>query len=344
MRIITGRFKPKSIPLPSPNRLPAVLLPALLSLAHIAGPAPSQAATIWSGAPITFTKADGADPTQAASQDRLTPSVWITRGNTVGPYNASTEPGFGSGSPADTEWANGTTADYASLSYSDWLTWAKVVNGGPPNTVGVDAVLHLISDDIYIDIQFTSWSNGHVGAGGFSYVRSTPAAQNFPPSVIITNPPNNAILAAPASLTLRATASDSDGTVANVQFFQGAGSLGNVASSPYLAAVNNLPAGDYTFSAVATDNNGSTATNNITVHVVTPAATALSGTQRLSGTNFQFSYVATIGLAYVVQRSSDLKAWTSLKTNTAAANPVLFQDTTATGTPRFYRVGRLPNP
>jgi hypothetical protein len=323
------------------NRLPAALVFALLALACLILPASSLAATVWNGPPTAFSKSGADDPTLPANQDRINPNVWLTRGGIQGLYNAKTESGFiHSFSPADTQWADGTTANYSSLSYVDWNTWAKTIHGGPPSTVGVAAVLHLITDDIYIDITFTSWAAG----GDFSYQRSTPAAVNLPPSVTITNPPNNTVLAAPASLTLRATASDSDGAVAHVQFFQGAGSLGNVGNSPYSVPVNNLPAGDYTFSAVATDNSGSTATNAITVHVVTPAANTFSGAQRLSGTNFQFSYAATIGLRYVVQRSSDLSNWTSLATNTAATNPVLFQDTTATGTPRFYRVGRLPNP
>ena len=44
---------------------------------------------------------------------------------------------------------------------------------------GVDAVVHLITEDIYIDIRFLSWTTGNgqggTGGGGFSYMRSTPA-------------------------------------------------------------------------------------------------------------------------------------------------------------------------
>ena len=42
----------------------------------------------------------------------------------------------------------------------------------PPCAVGKDAVLHLISEDIYIDIKITSWVSGQ---GSFSYQRSTPS-------------------------------------------------------------------------------------------------------------------------------------------------------------------------
>ena len=153
----------------------------------------------------------------------------------------------------------------------------------------------------------TGWGVGHVGGvGGFSYVRSTPnAAANTSPSVTITNPLDGATLAAPASLVLKATTSDSDGTVTNIQFFQGAASLGNVAASPYSVAVNNLAAGDYTFSAVATDNGGLTATNQITVHVVNPITVNVGGgsVQRPVSTSFQFAYSANVGLSYVIQRS-----------------------------------------
>ena len=74
-------------------------------------------------------------------------------------------------SPAGTEWAYGTTASYASLTYKDWETWTGGQGGGPPSTVGQNAVLHLLSGNIYIDIKFTSWGGS---GGGFAYVRSTP--------------------------------------------------------------------------------------------------------------------------------------------------------------------------
>ena len=105
-----------------------------------------------------------------------------------------TEPSFThSFSPADTEWANGTTANFNSLSYTDWNSWAKGVNAGPPSTVGVNAVVHLKTDNIYIDIKFLSWDASGTG-GGFSYTRSTPAvATNQPPLVTVTNPANGVV-------------------------------------------------------------------------------------------------------------------------------------------------------
>jgi glucose/arabinose dehydrogenase len=238
--------------------LASKLLPALIVLAQLVGPIASEAATVWTGPVTAFTDPAGSDPTLPANQDRLTPNVWITRGLENGIYNAKTETGFTHFfSPADTEWADGTTANYSSLSYTDWNTWAKNVHGGPPNTVGVNAVAHLISDNIYLDLKFTSWA---VTGGGFSYQRSTPAGANTPPSVSITNPANNASFVAPAIVTIQADASDPDGSVTNVQFFDGATSLGIAPSSPYGISAN-LALGSHTLTAVASDNLGATTTS-----------------------------------------------------------------------------------
>jgi plastocyanin len=200
-----------------------------------------------------------------------------------------------------------------------------------------------------------SFTNTFTSAGAFPYYCQTHftigmkglinvAAATVPPTISITNPPNGATFSAPASFTLAATVSDSDGTVTNVQFLNGASPLGNVTSSPYSIPVSSLAAGDYALSAIATDNNGLSATNSITVQVVAPAPIVISGPVFLSSSDFEFSYTANAGLSYVVQQSPDLINWTGISTNVAAGSPVPFEDTNATGNPRFYRVGLLPNP
>jgi glucose/arabinose dehydrogenase len=229
-----------------------LLLAAVLAVSALAAVPAVRGATVWTGPTTNFTNVTASD------QDRLTPSVWITRGSAQGIYNAKTETGFTHFfSPADTEWADGTTANYASLAYTDWNTWAKVVHTGPPSTVGVNAVMHLISEDIYLDVQFTSW--GGLG-GGFSWQRSTPTPPTAPPSVTITNPINGTTLSSSANLTIRASTTNGDGTVTNVQFFDGLVSLGNDTNSPYSVTVR-LGIGPHTLTAVATDDLGATGTS-----------------------------------------------------------------------------------
>jgi len=173
------------------------------------------------------------------------------------------------------------------------------------------------------------------------------AAVSVPPSVAITNPAPGAVFSEPANVTIQAAASDPNigGLVTNVQFRVGSTVLTNETAAPFAVTVTGLTASGYTFSAVAKNNAGLSATNAISVSVVTPVPLVLGGSTPLSPTSFQFNYAANVGLRYVVQQSTDLASgWTAIATNTAASNPVTFVDPNATANPGFYRVVLLPNP
>jgi hypothetical protein len=131
----------------------------------------SSSSEIWTGPRMTFTKADGADPTVAANQDRISDSVWITRGNAGGQIFNIQERSRANktASPVGTQWAIGTTDNLENLSFGRF----RAIVGSPQNVVGRDLVMHIIEEDIYIDVRFTSWSTDK--AGGFAYERSTPA-------------------------------------------------------------------------------------------------------------------------------------------------------------------------
>jgi hypothetical protein len=129
-----------------------------------------DAQTIWTGSTLTFSKENNTDWTLEANQDRITNNVWITRANNQGIFNIVTEANYTDfSSPSDTEWAIGTTANIGSLTFQNW---EDTSGSNPPSLVNQDMVVHLITDDIYIDIKFTSWQSGGAG-GGFTYERST---------------------------------------------------------------------------------------------------------------------------------------------------------------------------
>ncbi|MDB6054916.1 MAG: hypothetical protein JWN25_2439 [Verrucomicrobiales bacterium] len=96
----------------------------------------------------------------------------------------------------------------------------------------------------------------------------TVVAPNSPPTVQFTGPSTNSPFISPASLVLQAAASDPDGTITKVEFFQNNQSLGVVTSPPYTITVNNLLTGQYGFSVIATDNSGSTAADAIAIRVI----------------------------------------------------------------------------
>lgn len=130
-----------------------------------------NAQIIWNGPSITFSKAGGADWTQPSNQDRITANVWITRKSSEGIFNINSEGGYTHDlSPAGTEWATGSLANYASLTYKPWEVWHGDKTRPPLNT---DVVLHLIAENIYLNLRFLSW--GTAGSGAFSYSRTTAA-------------------------------------------------------------------------------------------------------------------------------------------------------------------------
>jgi hypothetical protein len=222
----------------------------LLLFAGLGAPVATEAGTIWTGPAVS--------ESNVSEPDKMTARVWLTRGGSQGLYNAVTETGFTHFfSPADTEWADGTTAN-TNLAYTDWNTWAKNLHGGPPNTVGVNAVVHLKTDDIYVNIMFTSWSVG----SAYSYLRSTPPPANVPPTVAITSPTNGASFTSPANVPITASANDSDGSVTNVAFFDGGTFLGGTNNTPYTVTAS-LATSAHALTAVATDNLGLSTTSTV---------------------------------------------------------------------------------
>src|SRR2546425_867585 len=84
---------------------------------------------------------------------------------------------------------------------------------------------------------------------------------NALPSVAITSPGNNAILAAPATFTVTASASDTDGSIAKVEFYKGATLLGTATNPPYSVTLSNAAAGLLNLTATAIDDRGATTTS-----------------------------------------------------------------------------------
>jgi GH18 family chitinase/aryl-phospho-beta-D-glucosidase BglC (GH1 family) len=115
-----------------------------------------------------------------------------------------------------------------------------------------------------------------VNTGGYNlsyFGFTTQAVVNQPPTVSITSPANQAVFNAPATITLDVAASDVDGTVSKVAFYNGTTLLGTDNSSPYSFVWNNVAAGTYSVTAVATDNSNATTTSGAVTVVVNSVVT-----------------------------------------------------------------------
>jgi hypothetical protein len=109
---------------------------------------------------------------------------------------------------------------------------------------------------------------------------------NARPSITITNPIAGALFNAGANIALGATASDSDGSIAKVEFYYDATNrIGEVIAPPYTFTWSNAPSGPRTLTAVATDNLGST-TESAPVNVSVNLRPTVAITSPANGANF----------------------------------------------------------
>ncbi len=109
---------------------------------------------------------------------------------------------------------------------------------------------------------------------------------NQSPTISLIIPDNIAPLVAPATIAMEAIATDSDGTIANVQFRNGSTWLNTDTSYPYTYNRTGVWAWTYTITAIATDNSGATTTSTgITVYVIASWMTTytLTGTLWITG-------------------------------------------------------------
>jgi hypothetical protein len=99
-------------------------------------------------------------------------------------------------------------------------------------------------------------------------VNVLPAADNVPPTVTITAPNNNATVYRFLGTTLKANASDSNGTIIKVEFYAGSTLLGTDTSAPYSFVWRPTSTGNQTLTAKAYDDDGAVTTSNpVTVRV-----------------------------------------------------------------------------
>jgi len=103
------------------------------------------------------------------------------------------------------------------------------------------------------------------------------STENNRPSVTLLSPSEGAFYTEPATITFSASASDSDGSVARVEFFQGITKVGEDTSAPFAFDWPSVPLGNYALRAIAFDNLGARGTSavvNVSVGISTPPTVA----------------------------------------------------------------------
>ena len=147
------------------------------------------------------------------------------------------------GSISLVEFYQGTTklGEDASAPYS--FTWISPPSGNYTLTAVVTDDSNLSTTSSLISIQVID-------------------ASNTPPIVDLTAPFDGDTYTIGEDVSITAVASDTDGSISLVEFYQGSTKLGEDASAPYNLTWISPSTGNYTLTAVATDDNGSSVTSS----------------------------------------------------------------------------------
>ncbi len=166
------------------------------------------------------------------------------------------------GTISKVEFYNGTTLLHTETVFPYGFTWRNVQLGN-----------YTLTAKAYDN-------SGNVTTSAPVYISVVP---NKPPVVSITKPVNNRSFAAPGYIHLEAAASDTDGRVTNVKFYNGSSLLRTEYEYPYTYHWGNVPAGTYTITAVATDNWGAHTTSAPVTIVVTSANAMIVSNRSANG-------------------------------------------------------------
>lgn len=135
---------------------------------------------VWSGFNFEFTRPNGVEFADPRYRDVITSQTAIVRGDTRGIFNIVSESANVDTSPANTLWATNlvpgnagqviAATNWAQLSFTAW----QAAYGGS-SSLGTailtrTAVVHLVAEDVYLDLRFTDWTQR--GGGGFAYERA----------------------------------------------------------------------------------------------------------------------------------------------------------------------------
>ncbi len=166
-------------------------------------------------------------------------------------------------------------------------------------------------DGSYVDVKNNRFSNSVILQPYQSAVLiKDGTVQNTAPTVSITSPQNGTTYAAPATIYMVAAASDSDGTISKVEFYNGTYLLHTEYQGTYSYSWSNVPAGTYTLTAKATDDKGA-----VTVSAPVTISVAAQGISRRSLNNKGSNVVNNAAAANSKEEMVSKTALTSLNLN-----------------------------
>jgi hypothetical protein len=182
-------------------------------------------------------------------------------------------------------------ASFVTGGYTEHRSWSGLSGGTLLEPAYVDTVVNLPAslNGKYIKLKWHFSNNSSYTIEGDTGIRLDNivilgGAQCSPvngsaPVVAITSPANHTTFAPNQNITIEATATDADGSVSKVEFFQENTKLGEDTTAPYSFTWSNVPRGSYIITAKAIDNsNNVTASNGSFINVVPACSFSINQT------------------------------------------------------------------
>ena len=193
--------------------------------------------------------------------------------------------------------------DYVGTEQTGFSVLRKNGSGGTYSQSGTTTSLSFV--DIAVSplstycYQVNAYNDTNTSANSNELCVTTPQDPSIPnvaPNVSITSPASGASFTAGTNVIINASATDSDGTVSKVEFFNGATKLGEDLMAPYSLTMTAATAGSYSLVARATDNSDATTDSSaVSFTVVEPPPVVgqslfTSQTPQLTNVNDGVSY------------------------------------------------------
>ncbi len=182
----------------------------------------------------------------------------------------------------------------------------NTANGATFNNVQPDSTGHVY---VYVNTVPTTQFGDISGIQIIKGTGTTPI-----PTVSLTNPGNNDVVSEDGNVNIAATASESGGTIAKVEFYANSTKIGEATTSPYSITWTNPDPGKYAVVANAIDAAGNANTSAINISVESLGTFwSTTGNITTSGDTFFVGTVDTNRLAF---RTNNLERMTILKDGT----------------------------
>ena len=156
---------------------------------------------------------------------------------------------------------------------------------------------------VYVNTTATS---AYAGISGLQIISGSGTVNM--PAVHITSPANNDVLAEETNIVIDATATETGGSIAKVEFFQDSVKIGEDDTAPYSISWPNPDEGHYLITVKATDGTGTT--NTATINISVESLTSFWSMTGNIGMNADSNFVGNVDSVRLAFRTKNIERMT----------------------------------